>query len=310
MLVQRVLLGVVALIFAGCGSRPRVAPAVDLQSGTRVATPNHQGEHGEILVWVRNDAGQTRTFRLAADGALRVLEERDGIVLATTHGELTWQSDEKEIDLDGCEQLDGTPKAPTKGAVTVANLVDAKGHVVQKVVDTHNTEGGDVNELQHHVELLGTMGPFLFIHEQTYVYACGAHGGTMASAFAWDAEQGKTIDLMRALPSNEKLAREAKRKLDEVDDASDGADEDTEKPEPTQLVPVYGERGALRLDVQFTRSACYVCSDGLWSSYTRSALVPSEWIPEALKTWVIPPVVVKEFLEAHRTWRLGGWSRR
>lgn len=303
-------LGIALIFAAGCSSRPRVAPTVDLQSGARVPPPDNQGDRGEILVWVRNDSGQTRTFRLEAEGALNVLGKHDGIILSTARGELTWQAREKEVDLEGCEHFDGTPAVPTKGTITLANLVGPNGDVVQKVVDSAGAEGGEIDDLQHHVNLLGTIGPYLFIHEESYVYACGAHGNTIASALVWDADQGKAINLVAELPDKDKLVERAKGKLDE-DDGDTGANkEESDGPSLAQFVPVYGERGALRVDAQFAEWACYACSDGMWGSYTRSAVVPTEWVPERMRAWVMPPVVVKEFLETHREWRLGGWSRR
>jgi hypothetical protein len=299
-----------ALVFAtGCSSRARVAPTVDLQAGAKVPAADNHGDRGEILLWVKNGAGQTRTFRLASEGALNVLGQHSGIIIATTHGDLTWDVREKEVDLDGCDHFDGTPASPTKGSITFTNLVGPAGDVVQKVVDP-TEDGGGIEDLQHGVDLVGTIGPYLFIQESSYTYACGAHGNTTVAATVWDAEQGKIVNLLAELPAKEKLATQAQRKLDEEDVDTGGIKEEEGKPEPAQLLPVYGERGALRIDAQFARWACYACSDGMWSSYTRSAVVPTEWVPERLKAWVMPPVVVKEFLETHRDWHLGGWSRR
>ncbi len=310
MLRHALPLSAVFVFAMGCGTRTPVSPTVNLQPGTRVVVPDNQ-DRGEILLWVtKSDGKQTRTYRLAAEGSLNVLGENEGIVLATTHGELTWQAQEKEVDLKGCEHYDGAPAVPSKGSVMFANLVNSKGDILQKVVDSNEADGGAVEDLQHHVSLLGTIGPYLFISEGSYMYACGAHGNEMASAMVWDAESGKAVDLWAELPGKDKLAESAKRKLDEAAGDEAGQDDDSTKPEPAQFWPVYGDRGALRLDAQFARWACYACSDHEWSSYTRSATVPTDWMPERMRTWVTPPVVVKEFLEAHRDWRLGGWSKR
>jgi hypothetical protein len=311
MMIRHVLPLFAAFLFVmGCGSRSAVSPTVNLQQGTRVVAPDKH-DRGEILLWVTKAEGkQARTYRLAAEGSLEVLGEYEGIIITTTHGELTWQAREKEIDLKGCAHFDGTPAVPSKGSIMLANLVNSKGDVLQKVVDSSDSEGEEIEDLQHHVELLGSIGPYLFIHESSYMYACGAHGGEMASAMVWDAESGKTVDLWPELPGKDKLADIAKRKIAEAEGEDVEQGEDSAKPEPAQFWPVYGDRGALRLDAQFAQWACYVCSDHQWSSYTRSATVPTDWMPERMRTWVTPPVVVKEFLEAHRDWKLGGWSKR
>lgn len=299
-----------AFAACGCSGRTSVAPTVNLQSGAPVRAADSP-DQGEILVWVRKaEGGQTRTYRLAAEGALQVLGQQEGIVLATPQGELVWQAKENEVDLSGCEHGDGSPPEPHKGSVMTAHLLNKDGHVVQKVVEPNLGAEMDVDDLQHHVSLVGSIGPYLFIHESSYAYACGAHGNEIDAAMVWDAESGKTIDLWPQLPEKDKLAEEARRKLDAAEDSEAPNDEDSAKPEPAQFIPVYGDRGALRLDAQFARWACYACGDHEWSSYTRSAVVPTNWIPEKMRNWVTPPVAVKEFLEAHQDWRLGGWTRR
>lgn len=303
------LVPVFALAAFGCSGRSPVAPTVTLQSGAQVRLSDTP-EQGEILAWLRSaDGGQTRTYRLAAEGSLRILGQHDGIVLATSQGELSWIATEHEVNLSGCDMGDGAPRESSKGSMMSANLVNKAGQTVQKVVDPNLTSDLDVNDLQHHVTLLGSIGPYLFIREGSYAFACGAHGNEVAAAMIWDAESGKTIDLWPQLPNKEQLVAEAKRKIDEAEDEERTLDDDSAKPEPAQFIPMYGDRGALRLDAQFARWACYVCSDHEWSSYTRSAIVPTNWMPEKMRTWVTPPVAVKELLESHKDWRLGGWTR-
>jgi hypothetical protein len=36
-------------------------------------------------------------------------------------------------------------------------------------------------------------------------------------------------------------------------------------------------------------AACRACSDGMWSTYTRSAVIPSGWFPERLAPFAAPP---------------------
>ncbi len=287
-----------------------MTPPVDLQAGMRTAPTENAGEHREIiLLWARNEKGDEKTFRLAVDGPLKVLNEERGIIIATSKGEMKWKATEKEINLAGCGHGDGTAPVPSKGTITIASLVPVNGEGSQSIVDPTGAEGDDIEDLQHAAGLVGSIGPYLFIHESSYIYACGAHGGTTMAAMVWDAEQGKAVNVLAELPGKDALATKAKKILDEAGDGLGDADDEA-KPEPVILLPVYGDRGALRLDVQFAGWACYACSDGQWSSYTRSAAVPTEWIPERMRAWVMPPVVVKEFAEKNPEWRVRGWSRR
>ena len=312
MILRPLFLSTLVLAAAlGCGGSRPVPPTVHLQSGARIAPIDHHADEGEVLIWVRNDAGKTKTFRLAAEEPLRVLGEQEGIAIASARGELIWQQQEVEVNLDGCEHFDGSPAIPTKGMITHVNLVKPDGKIEQKVVESPERDGGEIDDLQHNVTLLGSIGPYIFVHESSYMYACGAHGLTTAGAFVWDIESGKAIDLLGEVPAKEQLSEQARAMLDEGEpDPTGQPSDETEKPEPTQIAPMYGDKGALNLEVQFTRWACYMCGDGQWGSYTRSASVPAGWTPPRMKAWASPPVVVKEFLETHRDWQLGGWSKR
>ncbi len=309
-----VLVLVLGSLLAGCGARASASasPTVNLQGGKRDVSSDHS-DGNEILVWAtQGENGPMRTFYLAGDGALRVLRESEGATVVTSHGDLTWKAEEKELNLNGCEHVDGSPRTPGKGTIMNATLVKSNGQVAQKVVDANDGGFGsepDIDELNHFATLTGSIGPYLFIREGSYAYACGAHGNSTAASMVWDANAGKPVDLVPELANAEKLVATAKQKLDEVD-GDEGGPEESNEPAFAQFIPVYSEHGALRIDVQFARWACYACSDGEWSSYTRSAIVPTNWFPERMKTWAMPPVVVKEFAKAHPEWRIGGWSKR
>ncbi|MRG98084.1 hypothetical protein [Polyangium spumosum] len=300
------LLAASFVLALGCGaSRPTLAPAVELAAGPRAAPPEADGE-GEILVWGTVNGRTRTTFRVAGDG--QVLGEQSGVVLATSRGELVWREREQEVKLGGCEG--GAPEeALEPGKVTQAWLAPRDAQARQVVVDP-SSDGDGMAELSHGVELLGSVGPYLFVHESVYIFACGAHGNSVSSFTLWDAEAGKPLDLLLELPNKEALARRAEPMLDEGDQDPEEARKQEDLPELVQIMPVYGLRGGLRVDAQFMRGDCYACSDGLWSSYTRSAVLPSDGMPERFAPWSTPPVALVKFLQSRAGFVLGGWSRR
>ena len=216
----------------------------------------------------------------------------------------------KSIELDGCN-FEGDGVTPTKRAGTLMNveLRTPDGKTAQTVIDAGYSGSLDVEQMEHGVLLFGSIGSVLFFHETTFVYACGAHGNTTASFTMWDAEAGKPIEMLGDVPDKAALAKKAAELLDAADGEDSSAHEDDALPELVQLEPAYGARGALRLDAQFMRAACYACSDGFWSSYSRSVGVETHWMPERFSAWAMPPVSVKVFLELHPGFALGGWSR-
>jgi len=298
---------VALLVFAsGCGATNKPPPLVDLRVGTNATSPEGNAEPGtEILIWGRTDEGPNTTYRVA-DGSGRVMSEEPGTVIMTSHGEIVWHDEQVEITTAGCS-FDETPVPPGFGTITRAWLEPRGGGTRQKVVDPGDFKDSEVKEIQHSVSLLGSVGPYLFVHEDSYTYACGAHGGVIASFLMWDVNAGAMIEMMSEMPGKEALAKSSVKLLNEAT-GEEGSSDDL--PELTQIMPTYAGRGAMHIDAQFTRFACYACSDGNWSSYTQSVRVPTEWMPPKLSAWVTPPVAVKEFLQAHPKFTLGGWSKK
>jgi hypothetical protein len=247
---------------------------------------------------------------VAADGSGRVLGEEAGVVLATSRGEMFWRVAQENIELGGCDDGNGGAETAPQGSISRAWLAPREGEGRQKVVDPGDFTKNPVGDLQHAVELAGSIGPYLFIHEETYSYGCGAHGNTTAAFLVWDAEEGKQAELLAEMPNQSKLGRKAEQVLNEADGTPEEAASEGELPALVQIMPVYGPRGGLHVEGQFMRWACYACSDGLWGSYTRSAVLPTGWMPERFSPWVTPPISVREFLDKHPGFRLGGWSRR
>ncbi len=298
----------VFVVASGCGGqRTPGVPAVELGAGPRAAPPEAESG-GEVLLWGRTNEGPRTTFRV--DGSGRVLGEEPGVVITTSRGELVWHEREEEIVLGGCEEGGTRKEALEPGKVTHAWLSPREDQGRQIVVDPSGSEGEGVEELSHGVELLGSIGPYLFVHESVYIFACGAHGNATAGFHLWDAEAGRAVDLLPDLPNNAAIAQRAERMLDEGDMDPEEARKEENLPELVQIVPFYGERGGLRVDAQFMRGDCYACSDGAWSSYTRSVVLPSEWMPERFAPWSTPPVAVVKFLQSRSGFVLGGWSRR
>jgi len=310
----RSLAALAAPLALACGSsRPPTPPAVDLAAGGAPVRADG-GDVGEVVVWGQEGGGPSVTYRLAADGSGRVTGEERGVVILTSRGELSWVEETREVKLAGCgdveeeeEEAERPPPTvfPFTGRLSAAYLLSRDGQGRQEVVDTSSYEGDTVQDLQHDVELLGSVGPYLFVHESTFIDACGLHGHTTASFLVWDAEAGKQVDLLTKLPRTKELALHAAKKLDEEE-----PEPEANAPDPVQVLPVYSARGGLRLDAQFARAACYACSDGLWTSYSRSAIVPSEWVPEVLAPWAMPPVSVVKFLQEHPRFVIRGWSSR
>jgi hypothetical protein len=291
---------------------PRVAPAVAVPTPS---APSH------ALVWTQDGHGHRRTWTV--DEAGGVLESEDGVRIAA--GGLTWAWKEtvRPVKTHACPTFDdagnempGTEQpSPGRGVrVTLEGVGAGEGAsqtVITPVKDSH------ASELEQSVELMSTVGPYLFVRTQVYAYACGAHGGVGDQFVVWDADQRRVVwsssDSVKA-PSQQDWTADAPRAkavaaLAAQEDVKMFADESGHiTPSLTEIVPSFGPGARLDVRYQLTAFACYACSDGAWSSYSRSTRVDAPRTPDPLRPWGVPAAGVHAFALAHPQLTVGGWS--
>ncbi|AUX48887.1 hypothetical protein SOCE26_104300 [Sorangium cellulosum] len=301
-------------LIAGCAGRPLPArpgptevaltpapasPSPDLNA----ASDAEMG--GVILVWGNTGGAPPRTWHVAEDGA--VIREEPGIVVATRRGAWRWEAGEEQVATSACELWNGIQREPGDGTGTRATLVRRGEDGRQEVITPPAEE--DLNEIHHTATLIGSVGPYLFVEERTYRDGCGAHGSEGAAFVVWNAELGAAVDLLAEVPGAPALQEAAEVILDESEEDPGAARQEEDSPELVQIAPAYSPSGWLRLTAQLARSACYACSDGAWSSYSRSATVPLTERPKRLSAWASPPTQLQAFLARTPGVTLGGWSR-
>ena len=123
-----------------------------------------------------------------------------------------------------------------------------------------------------------------------------------AEAHVIDVESGKQIDLGAELGPEQDLAKLASTKIEDT--------LDDELPRRTELLPDIGgaRDGRLVIGRKFTAFACYACSDGDWSSYSRSVVLPSPRLPRSLAPFARLPEGLTRFRKENPTWPVGGFS--
>jgi hypothetical protein len=295
--------GVLVLLVAACTPAASRPP----DGGGREET-SHERE--VVLAWIRQPDGATETLRLDRDGT--VLGRHPEIRIATSTGEWIWRTAEIAVPTAPCPSAppdEAGPDAARPGRAMRATLERADGRAAQSIV-APGRPPPDTSELLHEVRLVGSVGAKLFVEESSYVYACGAHGMTTVTFRVWDAVRGAEIDVLRDLPDLDRLTARAHAQLAEPEDDS------AEAPELTAVIPRFGP-DRVRFEAQLTAPTCYACSDGVWSSYTRSVRLPTA-PPPVLGSDAELPYAVKRFvreLGRSRTREdpsveLGGWSRR
>jgi hypothetical protein len=174
-------------------------------------------------------------------------------------------------------------------------------------------EGDEYGERSTEFDVLGMVGPWLFVVPSTYYYGCGAaHGGMRHEMIILNVETGEKI---LAPPVQKKRDDEQERKdkgpmqtlftqkeyeaimkalgAKAVKAINDEMMESAAELDLTKVRPIV-HNDALGIEVLLTGGTCYACSDGLWDSYTRSAAFVSPVFPERLAPYrTLPPAVLK-----------------
>lgn len=262
-----------------------------------------------LLVWAREPSGETMSFRIDDEG--KVVERFEGIRLEVDGKEWQWQ--EQRItaarDTEGdCGEREGSRgeglEDGDENFMTRASVVRLDESEAQTIVSPPTLEEG-IADYEHIVKLIRSLGPLLFVREATYSYSCGAHGNEGATATIWDIRENGPISLESEIASVDDLHARAERILGESEDAFVTEEEDVTL---SELLPSYGKAGELELNLRFTGFTCYACSDGEWSSYTKSILLPTPKLPETLLPYAKLPPSVIAFLGEHPELELGGVS--
>jgi hypothetical protein len=258
--------------------------------------PTAENAGSSVLVWVTAKDGDRSTYRLRADG--RPLERMAGVRIATRAGEWTWIASPAPVITEACADggVGGVQKPAGVGTTTRVALVGDGGAQTVVVRDTPCCP----NEARHTADLRASLGPLLFVTESVFSFHCGAHGHTEASFFVWDAERRARVDVLTDVPDAARLKVAASTGIAEAVPGDAAVD-------LTALFPVV-RAGRLGFEAQLTFPACYACSDGAWSSYTRSVRLPA-LPPPVLEPFATVPRAVVLFAKSHPEVELGGWSR-
>jgi hypothetical protein len=274
------------------------------------------------LVWTTGAGGARQTWKVDAAGA--ALARYDEVRFVAGGKLWAWHEQPEEVETTSCENDDESgseasaavpPPAGSGMRATIARVDATRAEVasvpsMEDVVEVVAVGGGDgAQELEQHVELVATVGPYLFVRESTYAYTCGAHGNVAFAFTVWDAERHANVGVGLADGAVEREERAlASKALAADEDVSAFAENAELEVELTELVPTYGQEAQLSLAMQFTAPSCYACSDGAWSSYSKSTKRVAPMIPDALRAWAVAPDGVRAFARAHPELAVGGWS--
>jgi hypothetical protein len=297
-----------AAIAAGCAGCAISDPAMD----PIAAAP----APGGWLVWNADGEGAS-TVWIDATGA-EVARERSVHLFAGVH---LWRFAEHEVPTTGidcaCQEREDPSYAtvpescrttlPTE--VLVADDLLSGQHVdlVTAPTSANALLEGDASPGVS-VELLGSVGPYLFFETAGYAYGCGAaHGNEWKTFEVVDASGVRPMSVEPLTPSEVAAVTTTPTAVILSHDLVASGDVFDAGIALTELRPRWREDGQLVTEAQLTWETCYACSDGLWDAYTRSSRVPTP-VPGRLRAHATAPAPVIAWWQAHPPGTTSGWS--
>jgi hypothetical protein len=253
------------------------------------------------LVWTSEEGDEgARTVWLDARG--REVASRGGVVVAARGALWEYRASARRVRLPTCDQIEVGARTPARGeraTLERGGLVEVGGSRRRALGNAPIVEGAA--EAHATQEIVASVGPWLFVRASHWSYECGAHGNLHVGLSVYDARTGRSaVDVLAPGERNGALALRGTA-LEELLAAGEGDFVDTPAVDDVELVastPAWTS-GRLAMDHHFTTFACYACSDGMWSSYTRAASVHDENVPASLAPYASLPDPVSAWIASH-----------
>jgi hypothetical protein len=289
-----------ALALLACTPRPA---AVEVVASPAAPTRDVHLPSPGWLVWTHDEDGAVHTTLV--DASSRPVAHADAMVTAID-GRL-WALDRARAtrDLTPCEDHLGADFGPSvEESLRLIPLDgDAEARsVVRGVFDSTGAKDDatpDVGVVTQTVDVIGSIGPYLFARNAQWAYSCGAHGAWYRTSQVVDLRTGREIDLdADDTVDAERTATERFVAMGQKDQSITTL---WENGAPGPLVHAAVEPrlddGRVGLVHVFLADACYACGGSLWRSYAVETEVPAT--PPRVVGDMTLPLPVSAFASEH-----------
>jgi len=314
-----------ALLLLACGACSGAPAPDDLAQSPPAASALRPAEAAgpvsseAYLVWSVDPADTAGVGETAwIDGEGRVVARRPGVFASGGGAVWAWTKGTKPgrgVDC-GCKreaEYAEDAQCPSTEPVGVADLVDALGGRRIALLEIPTSNGDiDYSQLEppgQDAWPVGGVGPYLLTMSSRYIFGCeAAHGSRGVKWAVYDLRTGDAVALLDSAETAAATAREGAAALAELKKEMTPEEAAEADVELTVVETRWTPDGALRVAYQFTTGACYACSDGMWSSYSRSAEVPAPALPRPLAAYARAPEAVRRYWAASPPGERAGWS--
>ena len=273
-LVTLASLLVSSIACGACSARPDAVEAV--------ASPRGAGGAATVasagwLVWTHADDGTMHTALV--DATSKVVSEAPTMVTAVDGTLWALTRTRATRELQPCEGGFEHPDPSVDEKVSLVPLDDARPPlaIAPAFVDPGAASDDDtgVGTVVQTVDVVGSVGPYVFAHDAAWTFSCGAHGNWFQTAHVLDVRSGREIEL--APTDLEAAERAARARFVAMAEADEGIGSLWEGGAPASVDRVALEPrldgGRIRFVHVFLAEAPYVYGASEWRSYAAEAEV-------------------------------------
>ena len=166
------------------------------------------------------------------------------------------------------------------------SLIDPHGKAKTLIEQRKKEENGATTMNTQGSTLIGAVGTFLFLHQESQFFGCGgAHPIRVVEGFIWNAATEQRV----ALTPPASVAAQARQKLD-------GRGNPEYEPRFVEAKPRFDAEGRLSIAWRFEKPSSYPDSAGGGSDYSISVEIESAELPEVLAQYREPPSAIRNYL--------------
>lgn len=316
---MRILLSLSLLTLAACTKAPPAvtAPPLRVPQLETAAKPSTEA----LLVWTTDgDAEPTTTF---VDAEGHALGSTPGVLLASGGDVWRLRSETTTRNLSACNGPGVFDSESTTMSISLEPLTPHRagsrrlfGTYFDRPKGEHDGEGPtDAGEVIHSFAASGSVGPYLFLREPLFIFACGAHGFHSMEQHVIDIRTGQPVKLEETRPEEHaRAATKAKALFVQKSQETPGVGALWNGEAPSEIAWLAVEprigRGAEEIELVgiLGADAPYVFGSSAWRAYMIDAEVPLTTIPRELQAHARIPAAVRRFSLAIGDARIGGFS--
>jgi hypothetical protein len=163
-----------------------------------------------------------------------------------------------------------------------------------------------IGEFGSEVELVASVGPYLFIRYRERGYSCVAGQSLQTRGFVvFDLEAMQVTDILSDSERKRIAENEQKAAFEIISEDNLVSVLGPEELELTEIVPTYHPSYGVALTYQFSKSVTFEGQNS--GAYLRQISVPAQTLPKKLIPFLLLPQVVHNFMINTMDTQFGGW---